>query len=109
MALGTQDMARSIESQPQIITEAPPMLPSLTNMALGTQDMTRSIESQSQIIAEAPPMLPALTTRDKHSPVTVDMALWTDKERLKRELVAWAKAVAAMAVHASSAQGSTNR
>jgi hypothetical protein len=78
-------------------------------MALGTQGMATSMESQPEIINEDPPMLPTATNGDKHSPVAADMALWTDEERLKRELVAWAKAVVAMAVHASSVQGSASR
>ncbi|KAF3337633.1 hypothetical protein FCM35_KLT18220 [Carex littledalei] len=77
-------------------------------MALGTQDMPRTIDSQSEVVNGSMSMLSFLPIGDKESPV--DPALWTDEERMKRELVAWAKAVAAMVVHASSkSQGSTHR
>jgi hypothetical protein len=69
-------------------------------MALGTQNMHTTIDSQPEIVSGAPPMLLIIPIGDKESPV--DPALWTDEERMKRELVAWAKAVAAMAMHASS-------
>lgn len=74
-------------------------------MALGTQDMPTTFYSQPEIINGAPSMLSILPIGDKESPV--DPALWTNQERMKRELVAWAKSVVAMAVHASM-QESTN-
>jgi hypothetical protein len=69
-------------------------------MALGTQDMPITIDSQPEILNRTSPMFSILPIGDKES--AVDPALWTDEERMKRELVAWAKAVAAMAMHASS-------
>ncbi|KAF7107612.1 hypothetical protein CFC21_108218 [Triticum aestivum] len=42
-----------------------------------------------------------LATTDKDRPV--DPVMWGDEERMKRELMAWAKAVASMALNVSSA------
>ncbi|KAF3337632.1 hypothetical protein FCM35_KLT18219 [Carex littledalei] len=70
-------------------------------MALGTQDMPTTFDSQSEVLSGSMSMLSFLPIEDEKR-VLVDPALWTDEERMKRELVAWAKVVAAMAVHASS-------
>ncbi|KAM3209042.1 hypothetical protein ACQJBY_063621 [Aegilops geniculata] len=45
--------------------------------------------------------LPVLLATDKDRPV--DPVMWGDEERMKRELMAWAKAVASMALNVSSA------
>ena len=45
--------------------------------------------------------VPVLLAADKDRPV--DPVMWGDEERMKRELMAWAKAVASMALNVSSA------
>ncbi|CAM0913717.1 unnamed protein product [Alopecurus aequalis] len=41
--------------------------------------------------------------------LVVDLVIWSDEERMKRELVAWAKAVASMALNVSSAPPTSTR
>ncbi|KAF7100293.1 hypothetical protein CFC21_101825 [Triticum aestivum] len=45
--------------------------------------------------------VPVLLATDKDRPV--DPVIWGDEQRMKRELMAWAKAVASMALKVSSA------
>ncbi|KAE8820686.1 hypothetical protein D1007_01445 [Hordeum vulgare] len=45
--------------------------------------------------------VPVLLVTDKDRPV--DPVIWGDEKRMKRELMAWAKAVASMALNVSSA------
>ncbi|KAL5224913.1 hypothetical protein ABZP36_011552 [Zizania latifolia] len=54
--------------------------------------------------ADAVPVF--LATDEGRRPV--DPMIWGDEGRMKRELVAWAKAVASMAVHGSSPSPSTS-
>jgi hypothetical protein len=49
-------------------------------------------------VGEAPVFLIAT---DKHDDRLVDPVIWGDEERMKRELMAWAKAVASMALNGS--------
>jgi hypothetical protein len=46
-------------------------------------------------------LFPVLLTTEKDR--TVDPVIWGDEERMKRELMAWAKAVASMALNVSPA------
>jgi hypothetical protein len=52
-------------------------------------------------------VLPALLAAEKD--MTVDPVIWGDEERMKRELMAWAKAVASMALNASPAPPTRTR
>ena len=51
--------------------------------------------------------VPALLARDMDE--VVDPVIWGDEERMKRELVEWAKAVASMALNVSSAPPTSTR
>jgi hypothetical protein len=46
-------------------------------------------------------MLPVLLATEKDQ--TMDPVIWGDEERMRRELMAWAKAVASMALNVSPA------
>jgi hypothetical protein len=52
-------------------------------------------------------VLPVLLATEKDR--TVDPVIWGDEERLKRELMAWAKAVASMALKVSPAPPTPTR
>ncbi|CAM0913718.1 unnamed protein product [Alopecurus aequalis] len=53
-------------------------------------------------------VVPALLATEKVD-LVVDPVIWSDEERMKRELVAWAKAVASMALNVSSAPPTSAR
>jgi hypothetical protein len=46
-------------------------------------------------------VMPVLLSTEKDR--TVDLVIWGDEERMKRELMVWAKAVASMALNVSPA------
>ncbi|CAL5037587.1 unnamed protein product [Urochloa decumbens] len=78
-------------------------------MALGTE-MARPFpaagggdEEFSAARAASSAFLAAETTTDR----AVDPVIWGDEKRMKRELVAWAKAVASMAAAGKSTSPST--
>jgi hypothetical protein len=52
-------------------------------------------------------VLPMLLATEKDR--TVDPVIWGDEERMKRELMAWAKAVASMALNVSPAPPTPTR
>ncbi|KAG1342352.1 hypothetical protein COCNU_05G005810 [Cocos nucifera] len=67
-------------------------------MVLGAQALPSSIDNHSKMCSRTPPMV-LVPGENKGQPI--DPLLWRDEQRMKKELVAWAKAVASMVLHSS--------
>jgi hypothetical protein len=70
-----------------------------------TTDIVRPFAAVGDV-GEAPAPVFLIAT-GKHDDRVVDQEIWGDEQRMKRELMAWAKAVASMALSGSA--GSTTR
>jgi hypothetical protein len=68
-----------------------------------TTDIVRPFAAAGDV-GEAPAPVFLIAT-GKHDDRVVDQEIWGDEQRMKRELMAWAKAVASMALSVSA--GST--
>lgn len=67
-------------------------------MVLEAQALPSSIDNYSEMCSRTPPMV-LVPGEQKDQPI--DPLLWRDEQRMKKELVAWAKAVASIVFHSS--------
>ncbi|GJN00277.1 hypothetical protein PR202_ga17698 [Eleusine coracana subsp. coracana] len=70
-------------------------------MALGGEAMRRPFPAAIGDVEVSGVVVPVFLATDKDRPV--DPMIWGDEERMKRELLAWAKAVASMTVTSKNA------
>ncbi|CAM0913712.1 unnamed protein product [Alopecurus aequalis] len=59
------------------------------------------------VAGDAPAPAPVFLVATEKDDQVVDPAIWGDEERMKRELMAWAKAVASMALNGSIGSSTT--
>ncbi|GJN29252.1 hypothetical protein PR202_gb17459 [Eleusine coracana subsp. coracana] len=75
-------------------------------MALGGEAMRRPFPAAIGDVEVSGGAAPVFLAADKDRPV--DPLIWGDEERMKRELLAWAKAVASMAISKNASSPSSS-